>query len=86
VAIVGEIEKFDTKYGPGFVFKAGKKDAPFDEFQGYKHVWKLNQSMREMVAKAINRNHANDPTNFPADKLEVYRHPPRPTLKTAPMP
>jgi serine/threonine-protein kinase len=79
-AIIGDIEKFDK-------VKPTKKDVPpFDEFEGYKQVWKLNLLMREMVAKAINRNYANDPKNFPADKLEAYRYPPRPTLKPAPMP
>jgi serine/threonine-protein kinase len=51
-------------------------------------LWKENPSMREMVAKALNHNFANDPGAFaekqPAKKLNVYRFPPRPTLKAPP--
>jgi serine/threonine-protein kinase len=83
---LGHIEKIDAKVGAGFAFKT-KKDLPLlDELQAYKHFWKLNQPMREMVAKALNRNYANDPKNFPSDKLDAYRFPPRPTLKAALLP
>ena len=67
--------------------KAGKKEFGIhDEIEGFRRVWKENQAMREMTAKALDRNYANDPKNFPAEKLEAYRLPPRPTLKPAPMP
>ncbi len=78
VAILGDVERFD-KIKP-------KKDVPlFGEVEGYKHVWKQYPPMREMVARALNRNFANDPDNFPR-QLDAYRNPPRPTLKAAPMP
>jgi hypothetical protein len=41
--------------------------------------------MRELAAKALNYNYANNPKTFPADQLDIYRFPPRPTLKAAPM-
>jgi eukaryotic-like serine/threonine-protein kinase len=78
LAIVANIEKLAA-------IKAGKKEPGiFDEVEGYRQVWKQNPPMREMTAKALDRNFANDEKNFPADKLETYRHPPRPTLKPAP--
>lgn len=82
LTIIAKIEKFDGQT----VFKKKTDLPPFTEFEGYKLVWKQNQPMREMVAKALNRNYANDPKNFPADKLEPYRYPPRPTLKAAAAP
>jgi hypothetical protein len=48
-------------------------------------LWKTYPPMREMVAKALNHNYANDPANFP-EKLDAFRFPPRPTLRPAPMP
>ncbi|HZZ82624.1 MAG TPA: serine/threonine-protein kinase [Gemmataceae bacterium] len=82
LAVIGNIEKIDAKVA----FKGSKKDLPLlDELQGYKHFWKVNQEVREMVARSLNRNFANDPQNFPAE-LEAYRYPPRPTLKAGPMP
>ena len=88
LAIAADIEKIEARVGPGSVFKPSKKDSP-DDFEAYKHVWKLNTSVRKMVAKALNHNYANDPASFaekqPAEKLNAYRIPPRPTVKAAPV-
>ena len=77
---VAEIEKLAGA-------KTGKKEPGIqDEAEGYRQVWKQNPPLRELTAKALDRNFANDRENFPADKLESYRHAPRPTLKPAPIP
>jgi serine/threonine-protein kinase len=76
--VVAEIEKLDAA-------KTGKKDPGIlGEIEGYRQVWKQNPPLRELTAKALDRNLANDRENFPADKLDAYRQPPRPTLKPAP--
>lgn len=77
--VVAEIDRMAA-------MKTGKKELGIhDELEGYRQIWKPKEQMREMAAKALNRNYANDPKNFP-DKLEPYRYPPRPTLKAPPMP
>jgi len=43
--------------------------------------WKSNPPLREMMAKALNQNHVNNPKEFP-ERLKPYLHPPAPTLKT----
>jgi eukaryotic-like serine/threonine-protein kinase len=55
--------------------------------KGKRDFWRENGALREMIAKAIDRNFANALDQFadnqPAAKLNVYRFPPRPTLKAA---
>ena len=46
-------------------------------------VARLSPGISEMIAKALQRNHANAPASFPPS-LEKYRMPPAPTLKTPP--
>jgi hypothetical protein len=79
LAVAADIERMAA-------LKATKKEPMVDELEVYRLVWKQNFPMRELVAQALDRNFANDPKNFPADKLEPYRHPPRPALKAAPPP
>jgi serine/threonine-protein kinase len=80
LVIIAEMEAIEAK---GF-FK--KKDPPplDDTREACRRVWKLNTQVREMVAKALDYNYVNDAKGFPADKLDPYRLPPRPTLKAAP--
>ncbi len=42
--------------------------------------WKSRPDLREMIAKALQRNWVNAKEQFPA-QLEPYRHPPRPVVK-----
>lgn len=42
--------------------------------------WKSSPALREMIARALQRNFANAPALFPP-QLEAYRHPPRPLVK-----
>ena len=56
------------------------------ENEAYKLLWKDDWKLREMVSRALNHNYANNPGAFPAQKLDAYRFPPRPTLKAAPPP
>ena len=92
IAIFGEIGRFEARFTPGAVPKFTKKEmqARKDGMEAYRLLWKENPSMREMVAKALNHNYANDPDQFskhhPAEKLNVYRVPPLPTLKAPPAP
>jgi serine/threonine protein kinase len=85
-----DIERFEARVGPGPLPKLdrpGKEKliALRDEIEVYRLLWKDNYgSIREMAAKALNHNYANDPTHFPAEKLDAYRLPPRPTLKASP--
>jgi serine/threonine-protein kinase len=90
LAIFGDIERVESRLSAGFVpkLKVPPKKAtvpPKDENEAHRLLWKENPSMREMVAKALNHNFANDPGEFapnqPAEKLNVYRVPPRPMLK-----
>ncbi|MBM3993157.1 MAG: serine/threonine protein kinase [Planctomycetes bacterium] len=88
--LIEQIEKIEAKVGPGFAFKPSKKDPPAleDEREAYKRVWKLNAPIREMVARALDHNFINNPSAFaekqPAEKLNAYRTPPRPTIKGPP--
>lgn len=80
------IEKFEARVGVGPFPKIDRtKGEKFialkDEIEVYRFLWKENHaSIREVAAKALNHNHANDPKGFP-EKLDGYRFPPRPTLK-----
>src|SRR5207247_1911673 len=58
---------------------------PAKKVEAYKVLWKDDSAipLREIVAKALEHNYVNDPANFPTDKLDAYRFPPRPTLKPA---
>jgi serine/threonine-protein kinase len=76
--VIAQIEKLESRFGvPKFV----KKEAA--EQEAYRLVWRENGPIREVVAKALNHNYANDPKGFPPE-LERYRDPPRPKL--SPMP
>ena len=59
-----------------------KKDfsAIKDEIEAYRLAWRENYALREMIAKALDRNQVNAPDQF-TEKLNPYRDPPRPTLK-----
>ena len=70
LAVMADIEKMEPR----------PKKTSKDEYEEYKLLWRDNVPMREMVAKALNHNHANAPMDFP-EKLAAYRYPPRPTLK-----
>jgi serine/threonine protein kinase len=75
-----EMMKLEARFG-----KSKKDQGSFkDELDGFRYLWK-DPPMRELVAKALNHNYANDPKNFPVE-LDVYRFPPKPTLKAAPQP
>lgn len=80
---------FDRLEGKPFP-KNPKKDLPVlkDEIEAYRILWKESSALalREVVAKALDHNYVNKPDEFPADKLGIYRTPPRPTLKAQPMP
>lgn len=74
------VEKLEARTGP----LPKKANSIRNENEAYRLLWKDNYgSIREMAARALSHNHANDPTQFPA-KLEAYRFPPRPTLKALP--
>jgi serine/threonine-protein kinase len=79
--ILAEMAKHEGRLGP----KGTKKDLS-DEVEAYKYVWKDNPPMRELVAKALNRNFINDEKNFPSKELDVYRFPPKAFLKPVPPP
>jgi hypothetical protein len=52
------------------------------KIEAYKYLWKDHPPvLRELAAQALNRNFVNNPAEFPAEKLDLYRFPPRPTLK-----
>ncbi|MSU79633.1 MAG: serine/threonine protein kinase [Gemmataceae bacterium] len=90
LAVIADVEKWESRVPVGFLKKPrplGKKDAGTleEELLAYEHLWRLNPQMRGMVANALQYNQVNSPQDFPA-RLEPYRHPPRPTLKAAPMP
>jgi serine/threonine-protein kinase len=51
-----------------------------EELAGHTTMWKVDYTVRELVAKALNRNWANDPKDFP-EKLQPYRFPPKATLR-----
>jgi eukaryotic-like serine/threonine-protein kinase len=97
----GKIERIEARGTLGVPIKGLKKDPVLaGEIEMYKHVWKprdlaghpdpKSMPMREMAAKALNHNYANDPGFFaekqPAEKLNAYRFPPRPTLKAPVLP
>ncbi|MBI2808336.1 MAG: serine/threonine protein kinase [Planctomycetes bacterium] len=83
LALFADIEKIAPRIGPvPKALRPTKKEmaARKDEIEAYRLLWKDNPSMREMVAKALNHNHANDPARFPA-RLDRYRFPPRANVK-----
>jgi serine/threonine protein kinase len=90
IAIFGDIETIEARLSPKPERPPLKKAMNPLEIEAHKLLWKENPSMREMVAKALNHNYANDPNQFgknqPAEKLNVYRVPPLPTLKAPPAP
>jgi serine/threonine-protein kinase len=45
--------------------------------------WKEHPEYCEVIARALNHNHANDPANFPK-RLEPYRLPPAPNIRSTP--
>jgi serine/threonine-protein kinase len=71
------IEKRPAKGG------LAKKDLQKANIEAYEVLWKDNPPLREMVAKALNFNYANDVKNFPPG-LDAYRLPPRPKLNAPP--
>lgn len=90
LALINDVEKWESRAPVGFLKKLqplGKKNGGTieEELEAYKHLWRLNPQMREMVAKALQYNQVNAPLEFPV-RLEPYRFPPRATLKAAPMP
>jgi hypothetical protein len=50
---------------------------PGDKFAGGKAPWVTHPRLREMVARALNHNHANAPDQFPP-ALQFLRRPPSP--------
>jgi eukaryotic-like serine/threonine-protein kinase len=87
LALTHDMEKFE-KLPPAATLKPPvprKENAAlrFEEIEAYLLLWKNNYQVRELVARALTRNYQNDPRDFPA-KLERYRQPPPPTLKTPP--
>jgi eukaryotic-like serine/threonine-protein kinase len=70
-------------------FVKAKKEG-LDEVDAYKNVWKYNPQVREMAARALNHNFANQPEAFGEkgayERLNVYREPPSPQLKAPPPP
>ncbi len=91
LALAAEFDKLEKllAFNPGA--KLGKgigKEwlAHKDEVEIYHLLWKNSPpaaSLREMVARALDANYANDPKGFPP-RLEAYRHPPRPVVKGPP--
>ena len=94
LGVIADIERVEAKFtGPVPKFdRPTKKDAigMKDDILAYHLLWRENIAIRELVAKALNHNFANAPEQFaekqPAEKLNVYRFPPRPMLKAPPMP
>ncbi len=86
VAFFGSIEKLEARAGTLTKVERPKGEkflAIRDEIEAYRLLWKDNYGgIREMVARALNYNHVNDAKSFP-EKLEIYRFPPRPTVKGA---
>lgn len=77
-----EIDKYVRRMEIASI-KASKKDTALkEEIEAFRHVWKENPEIRELVARALNHNFANDPESFPVKELDAYRFPPKPTLKT----
>ena len=88
LAIFADIEKIEARLGVGPIPKIDrptKKELMGlkDEVEAYRILWKESSShdLREVVARALNYNYVNDPKQFPTEKMDVYRFPPRPTLK-----
>jgi predicted Ser/Thr protein kinase len=80
VAIMAEFDKLE-KLAP--VNPQLKDDAKI-----YDLLWKTNPpaaSLREMAARALQRNYDNDSKKFPS-QLDAYRFPPRPLPKATPGP
>ena len=78
VAIMAEFDKLE-KLAP--VNPQLKDDAKI-----YDLLWKTNPpaaSLREMAARALQRNYDNDSKKFPS-QLDAYRFPPRPLPKATP--
>lgn len=85
LAIVTEMERFDRLLSPGVVKRPAvlrkELQGQKDQVEAYQLLWKDSPQVRELVARALTCNRANDPKQFPT-RLERYLHPPRPTLKS----
>jgi serine/threonine-protein kinase len=84
LAFKGESKESNAEF-VSIIAEMEKKPAK-EKQEAYRILWKEESAfaLREQVAKALEHNFVNDPVNFPADKLDVYRFPPRPALKPAP--
>jgi serine/threonine-protein kinase len=90
LALFADIEKIEARFGGGPIPKIDRPTKKEmlglrDEVEAYRILWKESSShdLREMVARALNTNYVNDPKQFPSEKMDVYRFPPRPVLKAA---
>ena len=79
-------DEFKDLENPAKKFKKDKTQE--EKILAYKIVWKESAPLRELAAQALNRNFINDPLAFSDEgefrRLNVYRTPPRPTIKPAP--